>query len=299
MRESRKNGPPLTLRGVTEEQNCTEVHRDPIGFKFCIPGLALHGLFLQSERMWHSLPGTEAHLLLEVLAYFLGARVYWHYAPKLNQPALADRLLLLGSAIFAAMLGSKVLHVLEHLPYLLAQRDWALWLGGKSVLGGFLGGTLGVELAKKAVRWQSSTGDPWVPALTVGLFIGRLGCQLSGTWDQTYGIPTRLPWAWDYGDGVGRHPTGLYEMALLLVAYGATRLPRVRARSGAAFALFLALYCLIRLGLEWLKPPFGLAAPHSLPVALYGPFTAIQWAACVGAVCYLCLLRYRIAVSKP
>lgn len=249
--------------------------------------------------MWHSLPGTEAHLILELLAYFLGARVYWRVAPKENQPRLADRMLLLGSAIFGAMLGSKSLHVLEHLPYLLERQDWALWLGGKSVLGGFLGGTLGVELAKKAVGWKASTGDPWVPALAVGLFVGRLGCQLSGTWDQTYGIPTDLPWAWDYGDGLGRHPTGLYEMALLLVAYVMTRLPSVRAQPGAAFALFMALYCLVRLGLECLKPPFGLAAPNSLPVALYGPFTAIQWAACVGGAWYLWLLRYRIAISKP
>ena len=103
-------------------------------------------------------------------------------------------------------------------------------MGGKLVLGGFIGGTLGVEITKKAIDWTKTTGDPWVPALAVGLIIGRLGCQFSGTWDQTYGIPTALPWAWDYGDGIGRHPTGFYEIPLVGIAYGLTRFPAIQNR---------------------------------------------------------------------
>ena len=242
-------------------------------------------------------PETTAyipHLVLELLAYTVGARVYWRYARDMPQPPLVDRILLLGSAIFGAMLGSKLLHVLEHLPTLLLQNEWKLWLGGKSVLGGFIGGTLGVEITKKAIGWKKTTGDPWVPALAVGLIIGRLGCQLSGTWDQTYGIPTTLPWAWNYGDGIGRHPTGFYEMILVGIAYGLTRFPAIQNRQGAAFAFFLMLYCAIRFGLEWLKPPFGLSAEGTLEVALYAHLTAIQWAACAGFAWYAGLLKLRL-----
>ena len=203
----------------------------------------------------HSTQGPQAHLVLELLAYFVGARVYWAAARQQPLPPhLADRLLLLASAIFGAALGSKLLHVLEHLPYLLEQNDRALWLGGKSVLGGFLGGTVAVEIAKRFLRWPLSTGDAWVPALAVGLMIGRLGCQLSGTWDQTYGIATDLPWAWDYGDGMARHPTGLYEIAAVGLLWAAVRQwqrKRWQAMPGAGFAAFMLGYCMLRLGLDF------------------------------------------------
>lgn len=196
------------------------------------------------------------------------------------------------------MLGSKLLHVLEHLPYLMQANDASLWIGGKSVLGGFIGGTLGVELVKKAVAWRNPTGDAWVSALAVGLMVGRMGCQFSGTWDQTYGIPTSLPWAWNYGDGIGRHPTGLYEFVLVGLSLTVSRRREVRATPGASFALFLTLYCLIRFALEWLKPPFGPSSAGTLPVALYFGFTAIQWAALAGLVGYGALLRHRLCARE-
>lgn len=206
--------------------------------------------------------------------------MYWAHARLHPKPSLAvDRWLIVAGAIFGAMLGSKVLHVLAHLPYLYEQ-PLSVWLAGKSLLGGFLGGTLGVELAKRSVVWHQSTGDAWVGAITVGVIIGRLGCQVSGLWDQTYGVATHLPWGWDYGDGVARHPTALYEAILLAISYIGIRC--LKGKKGLRFASLMAAYCVIRFGLEWLKPPFGPAATGTLPTALYGSFTAIQWAAILG-----------------
>lgn len=245
-----------------------------------------------------SLPGTSAHVLLEAVAYFVAARTYWAVARTQPRPARAsDRWLLVACAIAGAAVGSKALHVLEHLPTLLRQGTLADWLGGKSVLGGFIGGTLAVEAGKRAIGWRASTGDAWVPALAVGLMIGRLGCQLSGLWDQTYGTPTGLPWGWDYGDGVPRHPVALYEIALVALAWlGVSRLRPVP--SGARFASFLAAYCAIRLLLEFFKPPFGPATAAelatTLPVARYVGLTAIQWTALAGLAGYLAMLRHRL-----
>lgn len=249
--------------------------------------------------MWHSFAGPEAHVLFETLAYLAGAQLYWRGARHEPHPAAGDPLLLLGGALLGAMLGSKLLHVMEHLPALLEHHDLALWLAGKSVLGGFLGGTLGVELAKRATGWSRPTGDPWVPALAAGLIIGRMGCQLSGTWDLTYGTPTNLPWAWDYGDGIGRHPTALYEMMLVAFSLVATSTPALTAYKGARFAAFLLLYCAIRFALEFLKPPFGAAAEGALPVASYLTLTAIQWAAIAGGAWYLWLLNIRLRAESP
>jgi len=238
------------------------------------------------------------HVVLEALAYLVASRTYWTVARTQPRPPRAtDRWLLVASAIAGAALGSKALHVLEHLPTLWAQGAAADWLGGKSVLGGLIGGTLAVEAGKRVVGWRPSTGDAWVPALAVGLVIGRAGCQVSGLWDQTYGTPTALPWGWNYGDGVPRHPVALYEMALVALAWLGVARWRIQA-PGARFSAFLAAYCAIRLGLEFLKPPFG---PHTaaelagtLPVARYAGLTAIQWTAGAGLAGYLAMLRHRL-----
>lgn len=243
--------------------------------------------------MWHSVADPQAHLVLELVAYAVGAQVYWRGARSLPQPEPGNRMLILGAAVLGAMVGSKLLHMLEHLPHFFQQNDMALWLGGKSLLGGLLGGTLGVEIAKKLTGWVHPTGDPWVPALSVGIIIGRLGCQLSGLWDQTYGAPTSLPWGWDYGDGIPRHPTALYEMILVAMACTAARRPRILQKPGASFALFLICYCAMRFLLEWLKPPFRDDSAGDLPVALYCNLTAIQWAALLGVGWYCMIFSRR------
>lgn len=248
----------------------------------------------------HSLPGHEPHLILEIAAYFIAARVYWFFAKaETIKPPTVDRFCMLAGAIFGAAIGSKGLHVLEHLPSLLALNDATLWIGGKSVLGGFLGGTLGVEVTKKLVGWKASTGDSWVPAIAVGLIVGRMGCQLSGTWDGTYGVPTTLPWAWDYGDHIGRHPTALYEIFLVTaLAIFVWRNTLLRQASGVRFAALLMGYCVIRFVLEFLKPPFGLAAVGATPAAIYGGLTAIQWAACFGIVYFFWQMWVRLGAAK-
>ena len=237
--------------------------------------------------MLQSLSGPIPHELLETLGYAVGARLYWRQAPATPlPPQQLDRWLILAAAIFGAFAGSKLLHVLEHLPFLIQARDMRLWLGGKSVLGGFLGGTLAVEIAKRAVGWRAATGDAWIPAIPVGLMIGRVGCQLSGLWDQTFGTPTSLPWAWDYGDHIGRHPAAAYE--IVLVGILTVALVRYVPRgAGRRYALFMAGYCAIRVVLEFVKPPFGLGAPGTLPVTLYLHLTAIQWAGVLGTGYFL------------
>jgi phosphatidylglycerol:prolipoprotein diacylglycerol transferase len=238
------------------------------------------------------MPSMLWHTALEMLAYAVGARVYWSAAARQPRPAeLGDRLALLAGAICGAFVGSKLLHVAEHLPALLAANQVELWLAGKSLVGGLLGGTLGVELVKKRIGWTRATGDAWVPALAVGIVIGRIGCQLSGLWDLTFGSPTSLPWAWDYGDGIGRHPAAAYE--IVLVAALAASALRWQAPPGARFAAFLLGYCAIRFALEFLKPPFGGDA-GVLPVALYGGLTAIQWASAMGCAYFAASLRKRL-----
>ena len=236
------------------------------------------------------------HFALEACAYAVGARMYWRAARAQPAPPRNDRLALLAGAILGAFIGSKLLHLAEHLPALVQANDVQLWLAGKSLVGGLLGGTLGVELVKRNIGWTRPTGDAWVPALASGIMVGRIGCQLSGMWDLTYGIPTTLPWAWDYGDGIGRHPTATYEILLVGALWFALAGWHVAA-PGARFAAFLLGYCVIRFMLEFLKPPFGPPEASALPAALYGGLTAIQWAAALGATYFTVSLSRRL--SQP
>ncbi|MFO1010500.1 MAG: prolipoprotein diacylglyceryl transferase family protein [Planctomycetota bacterium] len=80
-------------------------------------------------------------------------------------------------------------------------------------------------------------------ALCVGIAIGRVGCFLAGLDDRTFGSPSALPWAIDFGDGVARHPVQQYESGFaLLLALFLHRMESRPHRSGAVFRAFLAAY---------------------------------------------------------
>jgi len=231
------------------------------------------------------------HVGLEWLAYLLSAQVYLRTRRKSPiEVSKVDQMLLLSCTIIAAALGALSLHIAESWSWV-SQQPTQAWISGKSVLGGLLGGTLGTEFGKRLVNWRHSTGDAWVPALGIGLVVGRIGCQLSGTWDMTYGSPTGASWGWNYGDGIPRYPTALME-ALAVLAMWAWLRRRSWSRSGQMFNAFLLGYCLLRFFIDFLKPPFGAAAADAtVPLDLFLGLTAIQWTALAGAAWMTSRLR--------
>lgn len=239
------------------------------------------------------------HVFLELLAYAVGVRLYWSSRDATAvPPRRSDRLFVIAGAACGAAVVSKGLYVAQYATAL-ADRPWTEWLAGKTVVGGLLGGWLGVELAKLAIGWHRSTGDRFVVPFAVAVVIGRLGCQLSGPWDLTYGVPTTVPWGWDYGDGVPRHPVAAYEMAGVLAILALMRaLPR-DLPSGNRFRVFVAGYVLLRLGLDFLKPPHGATADQALAADLHLGLTAIQWACVAGILVALASLKRSPAGRTP
>jgi len=126
-----------------------------------------------------------------------------------------------------------------------------------------VGGLIGVMLTKKRLGVTASSGDLLVFPLLLGLSIGRLGCFFSGLEDGTYGTATALPWGANFGDGIPRHPTNLYEilflgvLALLLWLLERWRGP-LPLGDGRRFKLFLSGYLLFRLLVEFMKPKAAL-----------------------------------------
>jgi phosphatidylglycerol---prolipoprotein diacylglyceryl transferase len=120
--------------------------------------------------------------------------------------------------VAGAALGSRLLFLLED-PQLTWQNlhNPAYLMGGKTIVGALVFGLIAVELFKRHIGLRQSTGDLYAIPLAIGIAIGRIGCFLTGLSDNTYGTPTNLPWAIDFGDGIPRHSTQLYEIAFLLV----------------------------------------------------------------------------------
>jgi prolipoprotein diacylglyceryltransferase len=149
----------------------------------------------------------HAHTVFELLAYFVGFRLYLRQRRRRGDVIGGyERWWLVAAAIAGGAIGSRALAwaespalVLDHL------RDSGDLLGGKTVVGGLLGGTIAVEVTKRALGIVRRTGDLFAVPLAIGISIGRIGCFFEGPGDETWGGPTNLPWGVDPGDGLARY----------------------------------------------------------------------------------------------
>ena len=220
------------------------------------------------------------HSAFEWAAIFVGVRLYMRSGgTSLKALGRTRQFAVLFGCVLGAAIGNKVVHWLYRVDQwpLLAQSPWLI-LQGQSIVGGLLGGLIGVELGKKYAGITESTGDRFVVPILVGLIVGRIGCFIAGLQDDTYGNPTALPWGVDFGDGIPRHPTQVYDILFALVALALLRLfrPTLSRESGLQFKLLLFGYLLWRLLIDGLKPvPFA-----------FGTLSGIQM------VCALALFLY-------
>jgi phosphatidylglycerol:prolipoprotein diacylglycerol transferase len=182
------------------------------------------------------------------LAYIFGILIGWAYAraivrsekwwggkPPLSVTDFDDFVLWVTLGI---ILGGRIGYVLFYnFPHFAAHpaEIVALWKGGMSFHGGFIGCVLAVVL----FAWRRgipflSLGDVTTAVAPIGLFLGRLANFING---ELWGRPTDVPWAMIFPNGgpLARHPSQLYEAGLeglvlllvlgVLVRFGALRRP--------------------------------------------------------------------------
>lgn len=215
--------------------------------------------------------------MFEALAYLVGFQWYLHRKRALGDNISGyDRWWIVAAAAAGAALGSKLLQLLGDPVALWSHRtDPVYLLTGKTIVGGLLGGWIAVEGTKKRLGVTKSTGDLFAPPLALGLAIGRVGCFLTGLPDNTHGLATALPTGVDFGDGILRHPTQLYEIAFLLFLIPLLfRIENAAHRPGDVFKMFMIAYLGFRLLVEFLKP-----------VETHLGLSTIQWA-CALALAY-------------
>ncbi len=217
----------------------------------------------------------------------------------LNEEYAAD---IVFAAVIGGISGAK-------LWYVLATGEWdALFRrGGLVWYGGFLGGFAAVLLSgrRKGVpaRWTTElTAAP----LALGYALGRVGCFLV---NDDYGIPSTLPWAMKFPDGlppstvanlqqmhvqfppganpadvVAVHPTQIYETALMMLAFVWLWRLRTHSRSaGWRFGVYLVLAGAERFLIEFVRAkedrllgPLSLAQGTSVLLVLVGLYLVRQ-----------------------
>jgi len=165
--------------------------------------------------------------------------------------------------------------------------------GGRVFFGGLLGGALGSVIAARALKLPLGTlADCAAPALPLGHAIGRLGCFFGGCcygapWDGALAVTYTDPSAPGAHPMVARHPWPLYESAALLaIAALVALVPSARLARGAVgarFALYAALYGMLRVALESLRGDSVRGVVHGVStsqlVSVIVTLSAVAWLA--------------------
>ncbi|MEA2722398.1 MAG: phosphatidylglycerol---prolipoprotein diacylglyceryl transferase [Gemmatimonadales bacterium] len=210
--------------------------------------------------------------IMLMVAFLMGG---WLIARQLREAGLKDDYAadMVAAAVIGGIIGAKLWYVaLTGDPGALLSRGGLVWYGG------FIGGALAVILNS----WRLGVPLRWTmqlaaPALAAAYALGRVGCFLV---NDDYGRPTDLPWGVKFPEGLppstagnlknlfgvpvpegldpatvlAVHPTQLYEVAAMLVAFAVLwRLRKSGRPVGWLFGLYLVFAGIERFLVEILR----------------------------------------------
>ena len=161
---------------------------------------------------------------------------------------------------------SRLLHVVDRWSYYGQNPGQIIGGSGLTIYGAILGTALGIWVYSKFGKLQFGyLADLIAPGLILAQVVGRVGCTINGC---CYGTECSLPWgivythpdSLAYADssallpGMGLHPTTVYEIIYLLIIFGVVvRLKGRLKPDGSLFLIYLALYSVWRIGIDFLR----------------------------------------------
>jgi phosphatidylglycerol---prolipoprotein diacylglyceryl transferase len=188
-------------------------------------------------------------------------------------PQALDDLLFYG--VLGVIIGGRLGQVLFYEPGYYLQHPleiFAVWKGGMSFHGGFLGVLIAMWLwGRRHGRTFFQVTDFIAPLVPLGLMAGRIGNFINGElWGRVTTADFPLAMVFPQVDALPRHPSPLYQAAgeglllfILLWWYSSTRRPR-----GAVSGMFLVGYGVARFVAEFFREPDAGIFGHSYVVSM-------------------------------
>lgn len=182
-------------------------------------------------------------------------------------------------AIVFGIIGSKLLHLIENWhSFINDPIGMAFSPGGLTFYGGLILATLAIYIYTRKTKVNFLyVADATSPSLAIAYGIGRIGCHLAG--DGDYGLPTDLPWAVNYENGIVKpsdmfagsdiansfpqgivpnntplHPTPVYEfLVAVIIFFVLWQFRKKDWKTGQLFGLYLILSGSARLLVEFIR----------------------------------------------
>lgn len=196
------------------------------------------------------LPGSPVYLVL-MLAALIGGATWWSRKFRSDSRLMQ----IFAGGIVGAFAGAKIAFLFaEGWIHRGSELFWLQIAGGKTILGGLLGGYLAVEAVKMLTGYRRPTGDWFAAAVPLGIALGRIGCLAHGC---CRGVVCRPAW-YTVTDiaGSSRWPAPVAEVIFNLVAASLflqmRRAPRP-VLPGQHFHLYLIAYGLFRFAHEFVR----------------------------------------------
>lgn len=188
-----------------------------------------------------------------ILAYFILIHLSKQRKIKFSKQKIEDLLVYLGIAgILGARLGYILIYNLEY--YLSNPGEiLAVWHGGLSFHGAFIGALIGIYLfARKNKMDYLMLLDLTAIPFALALALGRIGNFING---ELFGKVTNLPWCVKFDDFC-RHPSQLYESAKnLVIFFTLWELKNKKMRKGMLATIFILMYSVLRFIIEFFREP--------------------------------------------
>ncbi len=167
------------------------------------------------------------------------------------------------AALFGAFAGAKLVYLAaEGWIYWNDPNRWIILATGKSIIGALLGGYAAVEIAKRSLGYNTTTGDWFAVIVPLGIMLGRVGCIMHGC---CLGDVCEPSWfTMNDSRGVARWPAAAVELifnAIMLCA--ALLLKRFKILPGQHFHIYLVAYGIFRFAHEFLRDTPRIIGPFS------------------------------------
>jgi phosphatidylglycerol---prolipoprotein diacylglyceryl transferase len=204
---------------------------------------------------------VNSYSFFVLLGLMVGLIVYYILAKKEKKQS-ENSFYILVAGLFGGIIGAKLPIWIINFPIIIQSfPDITPILSGRTITGGLIGGTLAVSYIKKKLNIKEKKGNLFAPAIALGVAIGRIGCFLRGC---CYGIQTNLPWGVDFGEGILRHPTQIYESIFMFGLFLFLLYKRKTAKPGHLFFLLMNAYFIFRFFEEFIRDN-----PHYFGLTLF------------------------------